>query len=217
MYTIICEHFYGKVWIDTCISVYQKENDNIRYIDDLFFIWKGTEEYLLKICKRTNGKLCLTIYRKRTDRQNWLHFTIFEERFPYSQALRISNFCTKTNEKTKQLPDLKETFLKCGYQETSIDDQFIHLNTQKQQTKKKEVTQVPLVITYNQTLPDFRKILNDNWNLLEVNKRRKHVFKEQPTLAYRRNKNLRDNDWRHCCQKQQSIQKTEADIKKWLL
>lgn len=75
----------------------------LRYIDDLFFIWKGTEGELLsflenlnekhpsinfdfkyskieiefldtKIYKDTNGKLCLTIYHKPTDCQNYLNF-----------------------------------------------------------------------------------------------------------------------------------------------
>ena len=47
-------------------------------------------------------------------------------------------------------------------------------------------------MTYNQTLPNFRKILSDNWNLLKLYNRLKHVFKEQPITAYRRNGNLRD-------------------------
>ena len=46
-------------------------------------------------------------------------------------------------------------------------------------------------MTHNQTLPNLRKILTDNWSLLKINNRLKHVFKEQPTIAYRLNKNLR--------------------------
>ena len=49
-----------------------------------------------------------------------------------------------------------------------------------------------MVITYNQTLPNFRKILGDNWSLLNIKSRLKHVFKEQPIIGYSRNKNLRD-------------------------
>ena len=40
----------------------------------------------------------------------------------------------------------------------------------------------------NQALPKK----NFNYSLLKINKRLKHVFKEQPTKAYHRNKNLRD-------------------------
>ena len=63
-------------------------------------------------------------------------------------------------------------------------------------------------MTHNQTLPNLRKILSDNWSLLK-----KHVFKEQPIIAYR----LKICDRRHYCRKQQSSQKTEARIKKQLL
>ena len=45
---------------------------------------------------------------------------------------------------------------------------------------------------YNQTLPNFREILIDNWSLLKINNILKHVFSKQPIIAYRRNKNLRD-------------------------
>ena len=38
----------------------------------------------------------------------------------------------------------------------------------------------------------LRNILSDNWSLLKVNNRLKHVLKEQPIVAYRRNKSLRD-------------------------
>ena len=92
-----------------------------------------------------------------------------------------------------------------------IYDQFNCHDHQKQQTKNKEKsTQIPLVKTYNQTLLNFRKTLSDNWSLLNINNRLKHIFKEEPIIAYSQNK-------RHYYRKQQSSQKTEADIKKWLL
>ena len=47
-------------------------------------------------------------------------------------------------------------------------------------------------MTYNQTLPTFRKVLSDSWSLLKINNRPKHIFKEQPIIVYHRNKNFRD-------------------------
>ena len=49
-----------------------------------------------------------------------------------------------------------------------------------------------MVMTYNQTLPNFRKIQSDNWSLLKLNNRWKNVFKEQSIIAHCRNKNLRN-------------------------
>ena len=47
-------------------------------------------------------------------------------------------------------------------------------------------------MTHNQTLTKFRKILGDNWSLLKINSRRKHIFKEKLIIAYCQNKSLRD-------------------------
>ena len=46
-------------------------------------------------------------------------------------------------------------------------------------------------MTYHQTVPNFGKILSDNWSLLKINNRLKHIFKEQSIIGYRQNKNLR--------------------------
>ena len=46
-------------------------------------------------------------------------------------------------------------------------------------------------MTHNQTLPNLTKILSDDWSLLKINNRLKHIFKEQPIIAYHLNKNLR--------------------------
>ena len=67
-------------------------------------------------------------------------------------------------------------------------------------------------MVYNQTLSEFRKLLRDNSSLLKINSTLNHVFKEEPVVAYRSNKKLKDTKV-----KQQSNQKTEANIKSCLL
>lgn len=59
------------------------------------------EFWITKIYKDTNGKLCLTIYCKPTEWQNYLHFkwahpASLKKSIPYSQALSISNICNAT-------------------------------------------------------------------------------------------------------------------------
>ena len=95
----------------------------LRYIDDLFMIWTGSEQELLDLMsdlnkehpsiklqfkysptkigfldvlvyKYHNNILQATIYRKQTDRQNYLddrseHPKLLKDSIPYSQALRI--------------------------------------------------------------------------------------------------------------------------------
>ena len=123
----------------------------------------------------------------QTSRPTKLHFKSahplsLKKSIPWTQVLCISNTCTET----KHLAELQEAFLKRGYQRISMDDQFNHLNHQKQETKKKEKsTQIPLVMTHNQTLPNFRKIVRDKCSLLKTNNKLKNVMKEQPIIAYR--------------------------------
>ena len=77
------------------------------------------------IYKDTNNKLCLTIYRKPTDRQNYFYF---KSANPSSPSTSHSNICNETNEVTKHLPELKEAFLKRGYQEILINHKVNRLN-----------------------------------------------------------------------------------------
>ena len=57
---------------------------------------------------------------------------------------------------------------------------------------KKELIQTPLVLTYNQTIPNFRKIIEGNWSLLKTNYKRKSTINNKPITAHHQNKNLKD-------------------------
>ena len=57
---------------------------------------------------------------------------------------------------------------------------------------KKQSNRIPLVLTYNRTLPNVKRAISNNWNLLHVNQEFKDVFQEPPILAFRRNRNLYD-------------------------
>ena len=74
------------------------------------FKYSKTEVEVLDttIYKDTNSKLYLTSYCKPTERQNYKHFKSahppsLKKSIPYSQALCISNICTKTNGVMKHL------------------------------------------------------------------------------------------------------------------
>ena len=58
--------------------------------------------------------------------------------------------------------------------------------------KKKKTNRIPLILTYNRTLPNVKKVLGNNWNLLQINKEFQDIFQKIPILAFRRNKNLHD-------------------------
>ena len=51
-------------------------------------------------------------------------FWTINRRIPYSQALRIKRICSKTSEAIKQLKDLKDAFIKRGYQSKILHHHF---------------------------------------------------------------------------------------------
>ena len=102
-----------------------------RFIDDIFFLWNGTESELIKfidiinqnyptikfefiyfknsitfldtkVYKNENGTLCTTIYRKLSDRYNFLHYKsahpkALKDNMPFSQALLVKRICSETD------------------------------------------------------------------------------------------------------------------------
>ena len=104
----------------------------LRFIVDLFMIWTGSDHELLDfmsnlskkyssnkfelkysqtkieflhvlVYKDHNNMLQATIYRKQTDRQNYLdarseHLKLLKDSIPYSQALRLKGICSSQQE-----------------------------------------------------------------------------------------------------------------------
>ena len=60
---------------------------------------------------------------------------------------------------------------------------------------KKEKTEtgnhLTLLVTYNNTLPYIKIILEKHWHILNVNPELKKLFENKSLLAFRKNKNLR--------------------------
>ena len=57
---------------------------------------------------------------------------------------------------------------------------------------KKQSNRIPLVLTYNRILPNVKRAISNNWNLLHINQEFKDVFQEPRILAFRMNRNLYD-------------------------
>ena len=116
--------------------------------------------------KNGNGTLCTTIYRKPSDRRNFLHYksvhpNALKDSIPYSQALRIKRICSEV---VKHLKDLKDAFIKKGYQSKILDHHFERAMSVDRKTllesKEKPSTQgsLPLVLTFNKIFPTLKKL-----------------------------------------------------------
>ena len=58
--------------------------------------------------------------------------------------------------------------------------------------KTSNTERVPFTVTYNKTLPDLKTIMDKNWHILQIEPKLNEIFAEQPLLALKRNKSLRD-------------------------
>ena len=203
----------------------------LRYIDDIFFIWKDTKEELEKffkeintvhetikfdyeysyeqvnfldttIYKDLNGNLATKLYKKKTDRQSYLHKSSshpksLKKSIPFSQAMRIKRICSDPKEFTSNCETLKTAFQQRGYSEKEITTSIEKVNNIDrkdllQYKVKTRTNRIPFSLTFNETLPNIRKAINNNWHILNINENLAETFSEKPIIAYKRNKNLRD-------------------------
>ena len=58
--------------------------------------------------------------------------------------------------------------------------------------EKNNKNRIPLSITYNRTLPNISKIVNRNWNILQINTEFRGVFQATPMIAFKHSKNLQE-------------------------
>ena len=206
-------------------------NFYVRFIDDIFLIWTGTTDQLMKfkqqinevhpsikfdfnfsnkeinfldtvVYKTQSGKLETKLYRKESDRQAYLHRKSehpesLKRSIPFSQALRLRRICSTNNEFQDSCDKLRNKLIErgCKQQETNEGiERTKTLDRKKllEEKAKKQSNRMPLILTYNRTLPNVKRAISNNWNLLHINQEFKDVFQEPPILAFRRNRNLYD-------------------------
>ena len=130
----------------------------LRYIDDIFIIWTGTEERFKEFIKELNlrhpsikfdytisnkevsfldtivyidknNKLQTKLYKKPTDRQNYLHRASehpenLKKNIPFSQVLRVRRICSEKADLDQACKELKERFIERGYHADKVEEQI---------------------------------------------------------------------------------------------
>ena len=168
---------------------HEKSTQAIAFLDILVYIDK-------------NRQLQTTLHTKPTNTHNYLHYMSshpkhLKNSLPYSLAIRLRRICTDNNALRLQSDKLRQQFLARGYSHTLIEDQINKaISIPRQETlklkPKKKLNRIPLVTTFNNTLPPLAQIIKNRWDILKVNPNLKDIFQEPGIVTYRRPINLRE-------------------------
>ena len=115
----------------------------------------------------------------------------------FSQATRLRRICTDKEDFQQNANTLKADLVKRGYDELTISREIdragalerSQLLTYKEKT---ESNRIPLIVTFNKSLPNLNQIVNATWDHLMINPSTAAKFPEKPMVCYKRNQNLRD-------------------------
>ena len=172
-----------------------------------------------KVYNPTNGTLQTTLYTKPTDRQSYLHSKSYhpnscKKSIAYSQALRIKRICSDPLEFEKHVKNLSTKLTERGYDPRLVEEQInkARLCNRADLLKPKEATATAkniLAVTYNKNLPNLKKAIDDNWSILSINAELAPSFKEKPTLAFRKNRNLQNLLCKHKLKNNKPVIKAE--------
>ena len=167
----------------------EKSKTQIAFLDTVVYIDK-------------ERRIQTTLYKKPTDTSNYLHFQSshpkhLKESITFSQAFRLKRICSEEIEYQNNCSKMMENFMKRGYNKNLITQQIEGANAKSRNETltykiNKSNDRIPLVITFNPTLPRIGIILKTHWELLHIKPEVKECFLEPPVKAYRRSKNLRD-------------------------
>ena len=148
----------------------------------------------------------MELYTKPTDTHNYLHFKSSHPGHtkrggPYGQFLRIRRNCTLDEDYIKHSLIMKQHYIKRGYPTDLVEcsrikalnqnrDTLLTPKVNSSQTQTPNI--VPLVLTHHPSNYQIRKIIMDNWGILQFSDKCQKALPDKPLFATRRAKNLKD-------------------------
>ena len=122
------------------------------------------------MCKIENGKIITDLYRKETDRNQYLlssscHPPHITDNIPFSLALRIVRICTHKEDREKRFSELKSLLISRDYKPRSVDaaiDRARKIPREqalKKVEKSKNSKRPVLVISFDPRLPSITGIV----------------------------------------------------------
>lgn len=202
-----------------------------RYIDDIFLVWSHGEENLNKFISdfnkahcnisfshaysastisfldvqitTDNNGLATSVYRKPTDRHQYLNFHSSHVRhcktaIPYSQALRFRRICSNQNDFASNCEQLRIDLARQKYPLPLIENSIRKASEQERSSLISDSkapnsrSRTNLILTYSASGPNVNEILRRHHNILLQSERMRHVIPDPPRVVYRRARNIRD-------------------------
>ena len=149
-----------------------------------------------------NGKLEIDLYKKPTDRNQYLlpsscHPKETTKNLPFSCALRIVRICTKNGQRDLRLNELKQLLIRRQYNEALIDRaiekaQKIPRKYAIKKVNRKSSNKRPVFATkFDPRLPNIPNIQSKHWRSMKISDQHlAEIFPEPPMTGFRKQRNL---------------------------
>ena len=154
--------------------------------------------------KIKNDKLIVDLYKKATDRNQYLltnsiHPPDCFKSIPFSLALRINRICSESETRNIRLEELKEFLIARKYKPSHIDAAIRRARAipralaLKKVVKPKHTRRPVFSVTYDPRLPNLPEMQRRHWRSMTIqDEYLESVFPEPPLVAFKRQKNLSD-------------------------
>ena len=201
----------------------------LRYLDDIFIIWTHGKELLDQFITHANQfhptikftanisdtslpfldtlvslnetKLSTTLYKKPTDKHQYLHYESHHPRhcknaIPYSQIVRLRRLCMDDNDYDNKVDDFLDRLKQRNYPDNILKDtkekaKSLHRPTTLEEKPKKINSNVVFVTSFSSKLNMCNTIMRKHFHLIKSDPKLCKLFKHPPKVVYRRNNNFK--------------------------
>ena len=180
----------------SCISCVLCRNNIVKntYENLVYVLCGGIRFFLARggctQARFSNGRLETDLYVKPTDKHQYLlksscHPSHTKQSIPFSMALRLRRICSTDEFFNTRSDALTTHLIKRRYPHRFIKEEIEkvrHISRSKalETSMKDQSNKIPFVVTFNLALPNMRRIIFNNLNILRSSQRCKVAFPSPP-------------------------------------
>ena len=151
----------------------------------------------------SDDRLSTSIHYKETDSHSFLNYKSShpdktKNAIPYSQLLRLRRLCSSDFDFKNKAKEMCTFFNNNGYPPHVINSALQRItnisrpDALKVKNKSRNNERIPLTLTYHPLSLPVKKIIYDNFKILQDDQDTKNIFTAPPFMAFRRDTNLRE-------------------------